>query len=65
MQDGSQIVNGDARADAHGLPGASLISLDAGRLEPVAWDETEHVQITRAFLEAPETFLRHLLDEPT
>jgi predicted ATPase len=42
------------------LPGADLRLFEDGRIRAVAYDEIEHVQITRAFLNDPESFLRHL-----
>jgi predicted ATPase len=41
-------------------PEASLLSFDGGSVHPVAWEELEHVTITRSFLNDPEAFLRHL-----
>jgi predicted ATPase len=41
------------------LPGARIYAFDQ-RIEEVAWDEVEHVTITRQFLNDPEGFLRHL-----
>lgn len=42
------------------LPGARILSLDHGRFTPVAWDDLDHVRITRQFLNHPEAFLRQL-----
>jgi len=42
------------------LPGATILSLDDGAIRPAAWEELEHVQVTRQFLNDPEAFLRHL-----
>jgi predicted ATPase len=42
------------------LPGADILLLEDDRCRRVAYGETEHVQITRAFLNDPEAFLRHL-----
>ena len=44
-------------------PGAKLLSLDGGRIEAVKYEETQHYQITRQFLECPERFLKHLFDD--
>ncbi len=41
-------------------PGATIYSFDHTPIQPVAWDEVEHVDILRAFLADPESFLRHL-----
>ncbi|ROP91131.1 putative ATPase [Stella humosa] len=42
------------------LPGAAILLIEADRIEPVAYDEVEHVRLTRAFLAEPERFLRRL-----
>jgi predicted ATPase len=41
-------------------PGARLYSFDAEPPAAVAWEELEHVRLTRDFLAAPERFLRYL-----
>jgi predicted ATPase len=41
-------------------PGATIYSFDSTTIQPVAYDEVEHVAFTRAFLSAPQRFLRHL-----
>lgn len=42
------------------LPGATILSLDEGSVRPVAWDDLDHVRVTRQFLNDPEAFFRHL-----
>ena len=42
------------------LPGAEILLLEDGRILPTAYDELEHVRLTRDFLANPERFLRHL-----
>lgn len=42
------------------LPGAAIYSLDSGQPQRIAWDDLEHVSLTRAFLNDPGVFLRHL-----
>jgi predicted ATPase len=42
------------------LPDASIWLFEKGRIRPVAWDEVEHVALTRAFLANPERFLKQL-----
>jgi len=44
-------------------PGATIFSFDEGRIQPVAYEQLEHVIVTRNFLNSPETYLRHLLEE--
>ncbi|MBI1774786.1 MAG: AAA family ATPase [Proteobacteria bacterium] len=43
-----------------GQPDATILSFHDGRIEPVAYDDIEHVRITRAFLNDRERFLRRL-----
>ena len=42
------------------LPGATVLSIDEGQLREVSYRDTEHYQLTRDFLNAPERFHRHL-----
>jgi predicted ATPase len=44
------------------FPGATIFSLDAGKIRPVTYQETDHFQITKNFLNAPERYYRHLLE---
>ncbi|MCI0548113.1 MAG: AAA family ATPase [Candidatus Rokubacteria bacterium] len=41
-------------------PGAQILLLEEGRVRRVAYQDLEHVQITKAFLDDPESFLRRL-----
>lgn len=43
-------------------PEALILSFDAGTIQPAAYETLEHVAITRAFLDNPKAYLRHLLD---
>jgi predicted ATPase len=42
------------------FPGATIFSFDDGAVREVAYNEIDHVVITRDFLAHPELFLRHL-----
>jgi predicted ATPase len=42
------------------LPQAELLLLEGGTISPIAYEDVEHVRITRAFLDDPESFLRRL-----
>jgi predicted ATPase len=42
------------------FPGATIYSFDRSPVGAVAYDELEHVVLTREFLAAPERYLRHL-----
>lgn len=44
-------------------PGATILSFDGDGIEAVAYEETEHFRVTRAFLGNPERYLRELFDE--
>ncbi|MFM9108017.1 MAG: AAA family ATPase [Chloroflexota bacterium] len=46
------------------LPGAAILRLDENGFTPAAWNDLEHVTLTRHFLNDPEAFLRHLAAEP-
>ena len=41
-------------------PGATILSMDRGIIEPVAYEDLEHVRITRGFLNHPERYLESL-----
>ena len=41
-------------------PGATIFSFDESPIQPVVYDDLEHVAITRSFLNNPEQYLRHL-----
>jgi len=41
-------------------PGATLLSLDGGKIHEVQYKETEHYKLTKEFLDAPERFFKHL-----
>ena len=43
------------------FPGATIISFDQVPPAPVAFDELEHVNLTRSFLNDPHAYLRHLV----
>lgn len=42
------------------LPEATVLTFDRGRIESIPYHETDHFQLTRDFLNAPERFFRHL-----
>lgn len=41
-------------------PGAAIYSFDQGAVRPLAYNEVEHVTLTRDFLNSPARFLRHI-----
>lgn len=46
------------------LPGATVLSFDGDQIAPIDYRETEHFQLTRDFLNAPERYFRHLFADP-
>ena len=44
------------------LPGATILLAQNGTLRQAAWDDLEHVRVTRAFLTNPAGVLRRVLD---
>jgi predicted ATPase len=42
------------------FPGARIYNFDVEPIAEAKWEELEHVSLTRAFLDNPERFLRHL-----
>jgi predicted ATPase len=41
-------------------PDARIYGFDGGTIQPMAYDEVEHVIVTKAFMKNPAQFLRHL-----
>jgi predicted ATPase len=41
-------------------PGAIILSAEDGRLRPVAWNDLNHVRVTRTFLNDPAAALPRL-----
>jgi predicted ATPase len=46
-----------------GYPNATILELGADGIRRLDYDQTEQVELTRAFLDDPQRFLRHLLAE--
>ncbi len=42
------------------MPGAQILNLEGGRIQPAAYESLEHVRLTRDFLNNPQLYLRHL-----
>ena len=42
------------------FPGSRIYGCDGGRIAEVAYDELEHVTLTRSFLNDPGRYLKHL-----
>ena len=60
MEDGCQFIVATHSPILMALPGAEILSLDHTPIRSLAWDEVEHVTLTRSFLNDPDSFLRHL-----
>jgi predicted ATPase len=60
VKDGGQFVIATHSPILLALPGATIWSFDERPPRAVAYDDVEHVRVTRDFLRAPERFLRHL-----
>ena len=59
---GSQFIIATHAPILMALPDAVILNVDASPPEPVGWHDVEHVSLTRAFLNHPQSFLRHLRD---
>jgi len=44
-------------------PNATILSFDDGHIHPVAYDDLEHVTVTRNFLNNPDAYFRHLFSD--
>ena len=44
-------------------PGATIYSFDDHGIKPVTYEETEHFRVTKDFLNAHESFYKHLLED--
>lgn len=62
VRGGSQLVVATHSPILMAYPGAKILLLDEEGMRPVRYEDTEHVQITRDFLNEPSRYLRHLLD---
>lgn len=59
---GSQFIISTHSPVLMGYPGAVIHHLSDAGIAPIAYEETEHYQVTRAFLNDRERILRHLLE---
>jgi predicted ATPase len=64
VEDGAQFVIATHSPILLALPGAEIYSFDELPARLVAYEELEHVRLTRDFLNAPERYLRHLAAPP-
>jgi predicted ATPase len=59
-QHGAQFVIATHSPIIMAYPGAAILCCDGGTVHPLAYDDVEHVRITKAFLQRPDQFLKHL-----
>ncbi len=62
VMEGSQFIIATHSPMLMAYPNAQILLLDGG-IKPVEYKQTEHYQITRSFLEAPERMLRILFED--
>jgi predicted ATPase len=60
VADGSQLVICTHSPILMAFPGAEILLFDGDALTPTPYDELDHVRLTRAFLNDPESYLRRL-----
>jgi len=60
VADGSQLVICTHSPILMAFPGAEILLFDGDSLTPTPYDELDHVRLTRAFLNDPESYLRRL-----
>lgn len=60
LQENSQFIIATHSPIILAFPKASILRFDGGRIQRVQYDELEHVNLTKDFLNNPESFLRHL-----
>ncbi|MDP9822872.1 AAA family ATPase [Nocardioides massiliensis] len=60
---GGQVVCATHSPVVAAIPGARLLEVGPWGLRPTTWEELETVGHWRAFLEAPQRYLRHVLDD--
>jgi len=58
--DGAQFVIATHSPLLLAYPEATIYALGEDGIEPVDYQDTEHYRLTKAFLDAPESFLRQL-----
>ncbi len=60
VEQGSQFIVATHSPMLMAMGDAQIFAFSPDGIAPIAWDETEHVKITRAFLADPERYLRRL-----
>lgn len=60
VEEGGQFIIATHSPILMAFPGAEILTLDGSGVHSVAYNDLEHVKLTRDFLNHPEAFLRHL-----
>ena len=60
VADGSQLIICTHSPILMAFPGAQILLFDGDQLTPTAYEDIDHVRLTKAFLNDPESFLRRL-----
>ena len=60
VNEGSQFVIATHSPILMAAPRSEILLFEGDAIRSVAWDDLEHVRLTRAFLNNPERYLRHL-----
>jgi predicted ATPase len=63
VQEHSQFVVATHSPILLGYPDATILELSENGISRVEYDQTQQVELTRSFLEDPQRFLRHLLQD--
>ena len=63
VKDGSQFIIATHSPILLAYPGAKILEVKNDQLQETPYDQLEHVQFTKSFLENPQRFLRHLQDD--
>ncbi len=61
IEQGAQFIIATHSPILLAYPGATIYSFDDGFIRQVAYDDLEHVTVTRDFLNNPQAYLKHLL----
>ena len=60
VDEGSQFIMATHSPILMAYPNAQIYQLSTDGIEPVAYEDTEHYQVTRTFLASPERMFRQL-----
>src|SRR5258706_10678220 len=61
VADGCQLIIATHSPILMAFPGARILLFEGDQIRPTPYDELDHVRLTKAFLNDPESFLRRLL----